>query len=123
MERIDIVIPHIWTGVYINTARLLKYSIEDLGLKASICEFGEIQEGELFIVLGWHLIPDEINFKRPYTIYQLEPLILPLWQDKMEQKIKLFQNAKTIWGYVEANRIFFKPARISTGNRFTWLSF
>lgn len=75
MERIDIIIPPVWTGVYINIARLLKYSIEDLGLKTSICEVGEIREGELSLILGWHLIPDEILFEKPYIIYQLEPLI------------------------------------------------
>lgn len=101
---VDIILPPVWTGVYFNTARLLKYSIEDLGLKASICVVGEMRGGELSIILGWHLIPDKINFEKPYIIYQLEPLVLPLWKGKIKQKIKLFKNAKVIWDYSVANK-------------------
>ena len=118
--NINIVIPPVWTGVYINTARLLKYSIEDLGLNVSICEVGEMRNGEFSIILGWHLIPDDILFEKPYIIYQLEPLILSQWRDKMRQKIKLFQNAEAVWDYSEANKEFlgqsgFQPEIVPLG--------
>lgn len=107
-ENINIILPPVWSGVYLNTARLLKYSLEDLEIDATIIEAGEIKSGELSIVLGWNLIPDEIFLKQPYIIYQLEPLILPMWKDKIVLKKKLFQNALSIWDYTEANAKYLK---------------
>ena len=71
-----------WSGVYLNTARLLKYSLEDIGIEAVIIEAGEIQNAKLSIVLGCNLIPDEIILKTPSIMYQMKPLVLPLWQDQ-----------------------------------------
>lgn len=103
MKKIDILLPPVWSGVYLNTARLLKYSLEDLGIEAAIIEAGEIQNAKLSVVLGWNLIPDEIILKKQYIVYQLEPLVLPIWQDKLEGKIHLLQNALAIWDYSEIN--------------------
>jgi len=114
MKRWHIILPSVWSGVYYNTARLLKYSLEDIGKEASIIEAGEIQNGNLSIVLGWNLIPDEIVLKQPYIIYQLEPLGLPLWQEKLIQKQKLFQHAEIIWDYSESNTRYLNDLGLKT---------
>ena len=111
---INIIIPPVWSGVYINIAKLLKYSLEDMGKEASIIEAGEIQNGDLSILLGWNLVPDEIVLKQPYNIYQLEPLGLPLWQDKLIHKIKLFQRAEKIWDYSESNTRYLNELGLKT---------
>jgi hypothetical protein len=103
LNKIDILLPPAWSGVYLNTARLLKYSLEDNGMEATIIVAGEIQNTRLSIVLGWNLIPNEVILKKPYVIYQLEPLVLPVWQDKLKQKKYLFENALAIWDYSEVN--------------------
>lgn len=105
-EEIDVILPPVWSSVYLNTARLLKYSIEDNGVCAIISEAGMVQNGALSIVLGWNLIPNDIVLKQPYIIYQLEPLTLPLWQDKLMQKRNLFQNAISIWDYSKVNETY-----------------
>jgi len=114
MKRWHIILPSVWSGVYYNTARLLKYSLEDIGKEASIIEAGEIQDGDLSILLGWNLVPDEMVLKQPYIIYQLEPLGLPLWQDKLIHKIKLFQRAEKIWDYSESNTRYLNELGLKT---------
>lgn len=102
-KRINIIIPPVWSGVYLNTARLLKYSLEDQGKTTSIIEAGVPSQSDISIVLGWNLIPDSTRIPSPYIIYQLEPLVLPLWKEKLTQKRKLFINASIIWDYSKAN--------------------
>lgn len=103
-EKVNIVIPAVWTGIYLNTARLLRFSLEDLGKDASIKEAGQVLDGDWYIVVGWNLIPESISFKQPYILYQLEPLILPLWQKKLQEKKQLFRRARDIWDYSPANQ-------------------
>ena len=103
-KSVTIIVPPVWTGVYLNTARLLKYSCEDLGLETTIIEAGTVQrDGGLTIVLGWNLIPESIELHKPYILYQLEPLILDFWQNKLMEKKVMFQNASSIWDYTTYN--------------------
>ncbi|MDA3835611.1 MAG: hypothetical protein PF495_19740, partial [Spirochaetales bacterium] len=74
-----------------------------MGKEANIIETGTDSKAELSIVLGWNLIPDEIVLNQPYIIYQLEPLVLPLWQEKLTKKRELFKKALSIWDYSEVN--------------------
>jgi hypothetical protein len=103
---INIILPPVWSGVYLNISKLLKFSLEDLKIKVNIIEAGEMEEGELSIILGWNLIPDSTVFRRPYIIYQLEPLVLSIWQEKMIFKKPLFEQAVMIWDYSESNASF-----------------
>ena len=114
MKKINIIIPPTWSGVYINTARLLKYSLEDNGKEAIIIEAGEKQDGDLSILLGWNLVPDDVALKQPYIIYQLEPMGIPIWQDKLIQKLNLFQHAETIWDYSESNTRYLNELGLKT---------
>lgn len=111
---IEIVLPPVWSAVYLNTARLLKYSLEEMGDEVFIVEAGEQQSGRLSIVLGWNLIPDDVHLKQPYIIYQLEPMDLPLWQEKLRQKITLFHHAEMIWDYSILNAQHFKVIGLNT---------
>lgn len=102
-DKFNIILPPVWSGVYVNTARLLKYSMEEMGVVTNIIEAGETEEGNLSVVLGWNLIPDSLTITQPYILYQLEPLVLSAWQDKLIQKRILFQKASAIWDYSESN--------------------
>ena len=102
-EKVNIILPPVWAGIYLNIARLLKLALKDLKIEAAIIEAGEIQDARFSIVLGWNLIPDEYIPDQPYVVYQLEPLVLPLWQEKITGKIRLFGKALAIWDYAEAN--------------------
>jgi hypothetical protein len=111
---VHIIIPPVWSAVYLNTARLLKYSLEDQGCQVFIIEAGERQAGHLSIVLGWNLIPEEVALQQPYIIYQLEPMSIPLWRDKLRQKMKLFQNAEIIWDYAPSNAQYLNELGLRT---------
>lgn len=52
--HVDIVVPLVWSGVYLNIARLLKYSLEDMNLRAIIIEAGEKQQVDLSIIFASH---------------------------------------------------------------------
>lgn len=114
-KTISIVVPPVWTGVYHNTARLLKFSLDDLGMEVTIMESGEIEsaEGACSIVLGWNLLPDTVMFKRPYILYQLEPLCLEHWRTKMIAKRPLFTNALAVWDYSVYNLEHYPPWDLS----------
>lgn len=103
MKKIDILLPPVWPGVYLNVARLLQYSVEGLGFVSRIMEAGEKKPGDLTILLGWNLHPENTVLNKPYIIYQLEPLALPLWQDKLAEKRNLFKEASALWDYSPSN--------------------
>ena len=102
--KCNIVIPPVWSGVYYNTARLLKHSLEDNGYNSLIIEAGEMNEADLSVVLGWNLIPDTVTFNNPYILYQLEPLCIDHWREKLNSKLSLFKNAYFIWDYTNHNQ-------------------
>jgi hypothetical protein len=105
MKMCNIVLPSVWTGVYYNTARLFKFSLEDNGYTCQIIEVGvEIPKTDLSFVLGWNLIPDSVTFNNPYIIYQLEPLSIDHWWEKLDSKLSLFKNAYSIWDYTRYNQ-------------------
>jgi hypothetical protein len=103
-KKVDIVLPPVWSGVYYNTARLLLHHLEDIGHDCLIKEAGDRTETDLSVVLGWNLIPDSIKFHNPYIIYQLEPLCLEHWRQKLFSKISFFKNAQAIWDYSGHNQ-------------------
>lgn len=113
-QYFNIILPPVWSGVYVNTARLLQYSLKDLGFQAQIICAGEAEEGDISILLGWHLNPENIKFARPYIIYQLEPLIIPFWQTKLTKKSDLFENAVFIWDYAPSNARFYTELGITS---------
>ncbi len=104
IQHCTILLPPVWSGVYYNTARLLKYAFEDLGISATIGEAGDDEGTELSVVLGWNLVPDELQLRVPYIIYQLEPLCLQHWQEKINSRISFFRNALGIWDYAADNQ-------------------
>jgi hypothetical protein len=111
-ENIDIIIPPVWSGVYINTARLIKYSLEDNGFIVSITETANSVNTSLSIILGWNLLSKDLIPKHPFIIYQLEPLILPLWRNKINEKIDLFNKALSVWDYSESNVLYLNKSGI-----------
>lgn len=105
LQQCNIILPPVWSGVYYNTARLLKYSLEDNGYTCQIIEADEeMPEADLSFVLGWNLIPDSAKFNTPYIIYQLEPLCLEHWKEKLTSKLSIFKNAHSIWDYTIMNQ-------------------
>lgn len=107
-------LPPVWSGVYVNAARLLKYTLEEMGAIVNIADAGMPEEGAVSIVLGWDLIPESTVFYKPYILYQLEPLDFSIWQNKLLQKAILFRNAMAIWDYSELNVEHLKRNGFST---------
>jgi hypothetical protein len=101
--KVNILMPPVWSSVYHNIARLLKYSLEDIGMNAMVAEAGQNGSADLSIVLGWNLIPPWMKIPQPYILYQLEPLGLALWREKLAEKDELFRGAAAIWDYTEVN--------------------
>jgi hypothetical protein len=97
------VVPPVWTHVFLSTARLLQNAFADLGIAATVVEY----EGELSdafnVVLGWSLFDAPFPEGSSYVIYQLEPLRLPLWRERLAEKRYLFERASAIWDYSELN--------------------
>jgi len=61
-------------------------------------------DADLSIVLGWNLIPGSVAFNNPYIVYQLEPLCLEHWRQRLISKISFFKNALAIWDYSSHNQ-------------------
>jgi hypothetical protein len=104
IKRANIIIPPVWSGVFYNTARLLKYSLEENGIKSDIREADDINNTDFSIVLGWNLMTKNISFKQPYIIYQLEPLCLEHWRQNLNSRLSLFEHAFAIWDYSSQNQ-------------------
>src|SRR4030095_319122 len=113
-DNIDIIIPSVWTGVYLNTARLIKYSLEDIGYIVTITEAAKSGNAGLSVILGWNLLSKDFIPKQPYIIYQLEPLILPFWREKRNEKAELFKKAEAIWDYSESNAVYLNKLGLNT---------
>jgi hypothetical protein len=105
---ISILLPPVWPGVFVSTARLLQHSLTDLGIEATIREATETSKGDLAILLGWNMMPVGFELSQPYILYQLEPLTFPMWQEKVEERITLFRKAVAVWDYAEPNMSYWK---------------
>jgi hypothetical protein len=110
---LSILLPPVWSGVFVSTARLLQHSLNDLGIEATISEATEPSKGDLAIVLGWNMMPPGFELSQPYILYQLEPLSFPMWQEKAEDRITLFRKALTVWDYAEPNLNYWKQRGVA----------
>ena len=110
---ISILLPPVWSSVFVSTALLLRHSLNDLGIEATISEATESSKGDLAIVLGWNMIPSGFELSQPYIVYQLEPLSFPMWQEKAEERITLFRKALCVWDYAEPNMGYWKQRGFS----------
>lgn len=98
-----IVLPPVWSHVYLTTAALLRCALETLGVDAEVSEYDGTLEREWSILLGWSLLERPPPPGRRYVLYQLEPLALPHWQERLAERRALFEGASAIWDYSQAN--------------------
>jgi hypothetical protein len=103
ISTLGIVVPPVWTHVFFSTARLLQHALEDLGTSARVVEYDGQLDDDFHIVLGWSLFDAPFPAGSRYAIYQLEPLGLPLWRDRLSEKRFLFEQASAVWDYSELN--------------------
>jgi hypothetical protein len=100
---VGIVLPPVWAHVFLTTARLLKYSFEDLGVRAETVEYDGYLHYDWSVVIGWSLFEEPFPKGCRYVLYQLEPLCLQHWQQRLVEKQFLFEEAVAIWDYSEMN--------------------
>lgn len=102
-QSVGIVVPPVWTQVFMSLAQLLKYALDDLGFCAEIVEYEGNLHQDWHIILGWSLYEKPFPEGCRYVLYQLEPLRLPFWQERIKAKEFLFEAAEAIWDYSELN--------------------
>jgi hypothetical protein len=102
-STIGIVLPPVWTHVFLSSARLLQHAFEDLGLRATLLEYDGRLDHDLSVVLGWSLFNEPFPPGSRYVLYQLEPLCLPLWRERLAERRLLFEQAAAIWDYSPLN--------------------
>jgi hypothetical protein len=116
MGDIAIILPPVWAQVYNGVARFLHHSLRDLGINSVITDFKPPSRTPA-IVLGWNLYPADWRPSQPYVLYQLEPLCLDHWRNRMTERRQLLESAQAIWDYSTANVALLKVA----GGAVRWL--
>jgi hypothetical protein len=105
-STVGIILPPVWAQVYLNQARLLQYSLEDLDVQAEVVEYAGHLQYDWHVILGWNLFEEPFPPGRRYIIYQLEPLCFEFWQQRLRQKKFLFDAAEAVWDYSKNNLHF-----------------
>jgi hypothetical protein len=106
---VALVVPPVWAQVFYPTALLLGHALEDLGVQAEVVEYSGRFPHRLNVLLGWSLYPEPLPADCRYIIYQLEPLCLPHWQERLAERRLLFERATAIWDYSRINLPFLQP--------------
>ena len=99
----SILLPPVWAQVFLPVARLVCCGLQGLGVPTKIVEYTEDVDTPWTIVVGWHVFRSPPLLPGDYVIYQLEPLVQPLWQARLQEKRQLFDQAATIWDYSPMN--------------------
>ena len=110
---VALVVPPVWAQVFYPTALLLQHALEDLGVQADVVEYSGRFPHRLNVLLGWSLYPEPLPADCRYIIYQLEPLCLPHWQERLAEHRLLFERATAIWDYSRINLPFLQPLAAS----------
>jgi hypothetical protein len=113
-RTVAVVVPPVWTHVFLYAARLVRHALEDLGHDAAVVEYDGTLAHRTAVVLGWDFFEQPLPAECRYVLYQLEPLCLPHWQGRLAARRTLFERAAAVWDYSEANLPYLEglPARV-----------